>query len=165
MISASPQYETSTKKLMSFLRRNQIVMESASINGVPSLVKFMAGHDFTGNWWSLPQSSRIYNALQRIRNHPDILVCRLLRGRICLVHRFVWAPLLALSSRFSAGALDRVIESHGESGRHSVTVIETPDWAPPSVNGDAAELTSERARAKLFDLIPHAEAVLRILKT
>lgn len=163
MTLVAPQYETSGRKLMQFLRENKVVTESAK-SIVPSMVRFMVGRDFSGSWWSLPQSSRLYNALQPIREHPDVHVCRLVQKRICFVHRSIWAPLLRLSNRLPAGAFDKIVETHEDSGAHSVRVVPTPEWAADDVRAEAASMSDEVARDKLVDLVPRAETLLGHLK-
>ena len=63
-------------------------------------------------------------ALGELGDDPDVLFCRLVRGKVTLVHRVLWAPLAALATTFPAGALDRVIQEHTATGAHRNAEIE-----------------------------------------
>lgn len=148
---------------MAFVREHKIVTESAK-SFVPSVVRFMVGHDYKGNWWSLPKSALIYNALQPIREHPEVHVCRLVRQKVTFLHKDVWAPLICLSERLPAGALDKVVEIHEDTGRHRTEILATPDWAPTEVVAEVRSMTVDQARARLVASLPNGESVLSSLR-
>jgi hypothetical protein len=48
-----------------------------------------------GSWWAHPQSHAIYRALQGVRASRDVMACRLVAGKVTLVHRRLW-PIVSL---------------------------------------------------------------------
>ena len=157
------QYCTSDAQLLNFVTSNQIVAESAKL-GCLTAIGFMVRQEFAGSWWSLPEASRLYNTLQRIRNHPRILVCRLLAGRVTYVHSDSWEPLLALENCLPEGALDRIVERHLRSGKHEVVKVSPAEWAPLETKQRVAhlakkasiELLQERVEPTAWKLVSRA---------
>jgi hypothetical protein len=100
-----------------FVRRHGIVLESAK-GEVPTLAEEIAGGPIRGSWWSHPKGRRIFAATRRVRGSPDVLVCRLLNGKITYVHRQLWPALVRLSNEIGPSRLARVIEMHTAKGAH-----------------------------------------------
>ena len=57
----------------------------------------MAGGPVRGSWWTHSAAHRIYDCLNKITQHPDVLVIRLVRGKITFVHRRLWPDVLAVA--------------------------------------------------------------------
>ena len=120
------------------------MLESA-VGPVPSLAEAVAGEPIRGNWWAHPRSHEIFEVTRAVRDSADVLVCRLVDGKITYVHRRLWAPLLRMADRFPRKRLARVHEEHGRSGRHVVREQKFPTWVPRDVPVAAAKLSEEDA--------------------
>ena len=72
----------------------------AARGSVPSLAEAVAGERIRGSWWGHPKGSEIYRAAQAVCESPDVLVCKLVKGKITYVHRRLWPALVKLASRF-----------------------------------------------------------------
>jgi len=83
-----------------------------------------------------------------IRDSEDVLVCRLIMGKVTFVHRRLWPPLVRAAGHFPSERLSRVREVHTSSGRHATTEIPFPDWVSPSVRAAARSLSEEAALAE-----------------
>src|SRR5215204_117261 len=94
----------SNADLIDFVRSQGMVLESAK-GPIPNLVTRIVGSPVTGNWWAHPQSNAIFNALQEVRESPDVMACRLVNRKVTLVHRRVWPVLLALKSRIASSRI------------------------------------------------------------
>lgn len=147
-------YKTSRGVLLDFVRQHQIVAESAKGLPVPSLVRYMVGTDYAGNWWSLENSSALYNALQDLRDADEVHVCRLAKGKITFVHADSLLALVSLKARFPTGALDKVIEVHQAGGRHQSSVMAVDDWWPKSAACRPTLLSETSAVQQLDALRP-----------
>lgn len=156
-------YNTSQRKLLEFVRTNQIVAESAKGLPVPSLVRYMVGTEYSGGWWSLENSSTIYNALQTLRDREEILVCKLAKGKITLVHEDSHLPLVSLATRFPSSALDRIVEQHEADGRHRTTKIPVGIWWTASRLFIEAPLSEADALQRLDELAPGLSRVVQRL--
>lgn len=140
-----------------FVRTCGIVLESAK-GPVPSLVEFIAGEPIRGNWWSHPRAKEIFRLTRALRDSEAILVCRLIAGKVTLVHQHLWPALLRVGSRLSHGALDRLHERHTASGRHILVETPFPDWASAEASAQAALLTESAAWATIRSCAPGAFA-------
>ncbi len=133
---------------MRFVEEHGIVLASAK-GSAPRLIEHIAGEAISGNWWSHPRANAIYNVLSRVQGHEDVLVCRLVGGKITLVHRRVWAPLVRVAACFPAPALARVSEEHTTTGKHAVHEVPFPEWVPAEVWAASRALSEEDALAAL----------------
>jgi|SRR5690242_463053 len=137
---------------LEFVEREGVVLASAK-GRAPRLIEAILGEPITGNWWSHPRSSFIYNVLSAVCDSPDVLVCRLLDGKITLIHRRLWPALVRVAGRFDAAHLAWVRNEHLPSGRHVNREVAFPAWVPADVSAQAALLGEEEAIASLTPLV------------
>jgi len=57
------------------------------------LVSAVAGK-VKGSWWSHPKGGLIYQIGSALEDHADVLVVKLVEGRVTYVHRVLWPALL-----------------------------------------------------------------------
>ncbi len=127
-----------------FVRKHGVVLESAA-GPVPSLAHAIAGGPIRGSWWSHPRSHEIYAATQAVRAREDILVCRLVAGKVTFVHRRLWPSLVRAASRFPKKHVAQVREVHTSSGRHVVKEVPFPKWVPAEVKTESRRFSLEEA--------------------
>jgi hypothetical protein len=136
------------KQALSFVKINGIVLESGR-GPVPSLAQAIAGKPIRGNWWAHPKGNMIFLCSRAIRNSKDVLVCRLIGGKITYIHRRLWPALLRLADRLDADRLAAIREIHTASGKHKIEVTGFREWIPSDVIQAAAKLTAEEAATLL----------------
>ena len=136
-----------------FVATHGVVLESAS-GPVPSLVAAVVGGPVRGSWWGHPQSHEIFRITRAVRAAPSVLVCRLVRGKITLVHRRLWAAVARIADRLPADRVAKIVEVHTSTGRHRVDRTRFPDWVPPLVLTEAASLSEEEALEALGPGVP-----------
>ena len=132
----------STKKALAFVKEHGVVLVSAK-GPAPKLVDFIAGEAVKGSWWGHPKGTLIFNTLEAVTDSPDLLVCRLVGGKLTLVHKRLWPALLRMADRFPRKSLARVRQEHTASGKHVNTVVPFPKWLPRGLKAavtDAPEL-------------------------
>ena len=132
------------KQARTFVKTHGVVLESAR-GPVPSLAEAVAGGPIRGSWWSHPKGREIFALTQRVRESDDVLVCRLVAGKITFVHRRLWPSLVRAAQRLPRKRLSRVAEVHTRSGRHVTRELAFPKWVPPEVAAAAGHLSQERA--------------------
>lgn len=132
---------------LAFIRNRGVVLEAAQGPG-PSLAGVIAGEPVRGSWWSHPKGREIFAVTRAVRDSDAVLVCRLIRGKITLVHRRMWPALVRVAGRIPSDRLARVREVHTRSGRHVTTEVPFPDWVPSSVRAAARRLSEEAALAE-----------------
>jgi len=59
-------------------------------------IEVLTGEFPRGSWWSHPQANAIYDVLQSVEKHPDLLLAKLLAGKVTFIHRALWPALLAV---------------------------------------------------------------------
>lgn len=133
---------------LDFVRTHGVVLVSGK-GPVPRLVEAIAGEPIHGSWWAHAQGPRILATLQQVVAAPDVLVCRLVDGKITLVHRRVWPALVRLAARFPRERLAQVQEEHTAAGRHATSETPFPRWVPDDVKAQAMALGPEEALATL----------------
>ena len=137
-----------SRQALAFIREHGVVLEAAA-GRVPSLAAAVAGEAIRGSWWSHPKSREIFAVTRAVRESDDVLVCRLIEGKVTFVHRRVWPALVRLANRIPAGRLAQMTEVHTESGRHQLIEVPFPEWVPSSVLAAAEELSEEDALAEV----------------
>ncbi|MEX2151937.1 MAG: hypothetical protein WD825_01285 [Gemmatimonadaceae bacterium] len=149
-----------TTEALAFVRRAGVVLESAR-GPVPSLAETIAGERIRGSYWAHPKGNTIFLRTRSIRKSPDVLVCRLLGGKVTYVHRRLWPALVRMANRIGPDRLAAIREVHTVSGKHRVVSTRYPDWVPPSVRRAAKALDESDAVAELPFAIPSAIPVRR----
>jgi hypothetical protein len=136
-----------TRQAVAFIRKHGVVLEAAR-GPVPSLIEAIAGEEIRGSWWLHPKSRLIFAVTRAIRDSDDVLVCRLVKGKVTLVHRRLWPALVRAAGRLPLEHLAQVREVHTSSGRHVIEAVPFPDWVPSSVRAAARRLSEEAALAE-----------------
>ena len=131
-----------------FVRTHGVVLESGA-GPVPSLANAIAGESIRGSWWGHERSREIFALTRSIRDHADVLVCRLVDGKITYVHRRLWAALVRVAKRFPTRNLARVRERHTASGRHVNEEVVFPEWVSRELAAEASALAEKDALATL----------------
>ena len=142
------------KQALTFVKTNGVVPESGR-GPVPSLAEAIAGELIRGSWWAHPKGKDIFLCSRTIRKSADVLVCRLVGGKVTYVHRRLWPALVRLAEWFDADRLGAIREVHTASGKHKVNITAFPDWVPGEVMRAAAKLPSEEA-SSLLAVVPAA---------
>jgi hypothetical protein len=63
---------------------------------LPCLCTMLAGEPVSGSWWAHPDAATIYSMLTTLTAHPDVLVAKLIKGKVTFVHRRLWPAVLAV---------------------------------------------------------------------
>jgi hypothetical protein len=136
-----------SRQALAFIRKHGVVLEAAQ-GPVPSLADVIAGVPIRGNWWSHPKGHVIFAVTRAVRANNEILVCRLIQGKVTFAHRRIWPALVRVAARFPLEHLSQICEVHTSSGRHVTKEVPFPDWVPSSVRAAAGNLSEEAALAE-----------------
>ena len=145
-----------TPQALAFVKRHGIILESAR-GPVPSLAAKVAGEPMRGGWWSHPKGHEIFLLSRAIRESPEVLVCRVVGGKVTYVHRNLWPALVLLAGRFSKKNLAAIKEVHTPAGKHKLLTTPFPDWVPKEVLRAANELTKQQAASQLAVILDERE--------
>ncbi len=124
-------------------------MLTAARGPVPNLVQAIAGEAIRGSWWAHPSSHQIYRVLGGAYDSGQVLVCRLVGGKVTMVHRRLWPALVRVSGRLPKGGLAAIREEHTARGSHRVVRTPFPRWVPKQVVMQARRLNEVEAISNL----------------
>ena len=141
------------EEALAFVRQHGVVLASAK-GAAPRLTEAIVGEGIRGSWWAHPRSHHIYAILGGVTDSDQALVCRLIDGKVTLVHRRLWPSLVRLASRFAPEQLAQVREEHTPSGRHASRVVPFPRWVPPEVLAHASSIDEQQALAAFGAWVP-----------
>lgn len=142
----------SPKEAIAFVKRHGVVLEAAR-GPVPSLAEAITGGPFRGSWWGHAKGRIIFRATQAVSESPEVLVCKLINGKVTYVHRRIWPALVKLAPRLRKSQLAKVWQEHTESGTHVSKRIDFPAWVPREVVKEAAALSTAQAEQVLSGLL------------
>lgn len=137
---------------MAFVRRHGIVLVSAK-GPAPRLTEAIAGEPIKGSWWGHSKGHQIFAMLQKLEDSPDILVCRLIAGRVTFVHRRLWPAIVKLADHFQPDQIAQIRQEHTASGKHVNHLTAYPTWVPAEILEQAKRLSTQEAEALLKDYI------------
>jgi hypothetical protein len=141
---------SSSEGALAFVDEHGVVLESGR-GPVPSLADAIAGEAIRGTWWKHPKGRAIFRATRAVRDSDDVLVCRLLGGKITYVHRRLWPALVRLADEVGPVRLDAIREEHTTSGVHRLVRMAFPAWVPADVMTAAKKLSQVEARKQCGD--------------
>ena len=127
-----------------FVEKHGVVFVAAK-GRLPRLVEAILGEPIRGSWWAHPRSHAIFAVLQQVAESADLLVCRLVDGKVTLVHRRLWPALVRLQRRFTRQQLAQIREEHTPLGKHVNRTVEFPVWVPERVRTAARGLSTQQA--------------------
>jgi hypothetical protein len=133
---------------ISFIEEHGVVLASAK-GPVPRLTETIVNEPIKGSWWAHPKSHQIFAILQAIADSEDVLVCRLVNGKITFIHRRLWPAVVRAAKRFPAAQTAQVHEEHTASGRHVTREVQFPQWVPAEVMDQAKGMSEEEAISAL----------------
>jgi hypothetical protein len=140
------------KEALAWVKECGVAVESARAS-VPSLAQVVAGERIRGSWWTHPKGNDIFLLSRAVRSSPDVLVCRLVDGKITYIHRRLWPALVRLADRFSKRRLAAVKEAHTPAGKHKLLITPFPEWVPKEVLGIAKKLPEKEVASQLTFLL------------
>lgn len=128
------------KEVLAFVKLHGVVLQAAH-GPVPSLAETIAGGRIRGSWWGHPKGREIFSAAATIADHSDVLVCKLIEGKVTYIHRRLWPALVKLADRFRKDQLARVRDEHTASGAHRSRSEPFPDWVPADAVREAEAMS------------------------
>lgn len=69
---------------------------------LPSVSALVAGEPVRGSWWVHPVGKEIFRAANALEDDADVLVAKLVSGKVTFVHRRLWPALAAVGKERAA---------------------------------------------------------------
>ena len=121
-----------------------MVLESAK-GPIPNLAEAVVGEPIRGSYWGHARGDEIFGLTRVIRGSKEILVCRLVKGKVTYVHARLWPALVRLQESLGPDRLSAIREVHSSTGKHELILTPFPDWVPAGVSEQAKRLTVAEA--------------------
>jgi len=137
-----------TDQAKAFVLKHGVVLVSGK-GPVPRLAEAIVSEPIRGSWWSHPKSHEIFAVLQAVVESDDVLVCRLVEGKMTLIHRRLWPALARVAKRFPKSQVAQVRQEHSAAGRHVNKEVPFPKWVPVEVGDKAKGISEEEALGAL----------------
>jgi len=151
-IARRAEADVTPQEAADFVKHHGVVLQAAR-GPVPSLAEAIAGGPIRGSWWGHPKGHDIFRATEAICDNSDVLVCKLLDGKVTYVHRRLWPALVKLAPRFSRAQLAKVWSEHTPGGTHRARRKAFPTWVPREVRREAEALTVSEAERLLSPVL------------
>jgi len=132
------------REAIEFIRTHGIVLMAAR-GPVESLAEAIAGGPVRGSWWGHPKSGLMFRVFEAVRASDEVLVCRLVGGKVTFVHERLWPALVRLADRLPRTGLAAVREEHTAGGAHRAVAVPFPRWVPKRTIDFAKRLSEEQA--------------------
>jgi len=99
--------KTSESLLAQLNERGLLLQQDKTL---PNVVSTLAGESVRGSWWTHPRAHTIYNCLIDLAGRPDVLVTKLVSGKVTFVHRRLWPAVLAVATSHEPWQFERLTE-------------------------------------------------------
>ena len=128
---------------------------------LPSVCTLITGAPLRGSWWSHPLAQTIFRINEQLEDHPDVIITKLLSGKVTFVHRDLWPEIVSIGTArepwqvkglpASAQVLLKTVEKRGVLRTDQMGQTISPDTVK-NKPGDAARELERR-------LLIHAEQI------
>jgi hypothetical protein len=65
---------------------------------LPNVCTVITGERMKGSWWSHRLAQTIFQVNEQLEDHPDLLITKLLAGKVTFVHRQLWSELFVVAA-------------------------------------------------------------------
>ena len=131
-----------------FVEQHGVVLEGGR-GPRPNLAEAAVGEPVRDSWWGHKKGRAIFRATRTVRDCGEVLICRLVGGKITYVHRRLCPAIVRLANSLDKKTLAALREEHTPSGAHRVRTIPFPRWVPPEVRQAAENISEEEAHLQL----------------
>ncbi len=83
-----------TEQVLAELRRWGVLL--LADQRLPSVTTLVAGEPVQGSWWGHAKGHEIFAVSEALEDHQDVLLCKLIAGKVTFVHRDRWGDLFAV---------------------------------------------------------------------
>lgn len=63
---------------------------------LPNVCQIVTGQTMKGSWWSHPQAHTIFAVNEFLADHSDVLLTKLISGKVTFLHRRLWPHIYAI---------------------------------------------------------------------
>ena len=79
-----------------FRRLEKLGLLLVSDSSFPSVYQLIAGDERKGSWWANDHAHTIFAVNEKLEDHPDVMVMKLISGKVTFVHRALWPYIYSI---------------------------------------------------------------------
>ena len=87
-------YREQFNKVFAQLRNNGLLLVSDT--DFPNVATIITGERIRGSWWGHKRAHAIFNVAEMLEDHPDVLIMKLISGKVTFVHRELWNRIYSI---------------------------------------------------------------------
>ena len=87
---------------------------------LPNVCALVAGAPVRGSWWAHPRSHEIFRVNCELAEHPDVLVSKLISGKVTYLHRTLWPAIVTIGRARESWQLQRL----SQDARHLLAEVD-----------------------------------------
>src|SRR3982074_116519 len=80
-------------RVFACLKKHGLLLQTDT--NLPNVCGLVTGAPVRGSWWAHPRSHDIFRVNCELADHPDVLVAKLVSGKITYIHRALWQAVIA----------------------------------------------------------------------
>jgi hypothetical protein len=79
-----------------FVQLEKLGLLLLSDSSLPSVSGIVSGEKIRGSWWSHKSGRAIFAVSERLEDHPDVMVMKLVSEKVTFVHRKLWGKIYSI---------------------------------------------------------------------
>jgi hypothetical protein len=114
---------------------------------LPSVASLVSGEPIRGSWWSHPAAQVIFQINEQLEDHEDVLIAKLVSGKVTFVHRNIWSEVIAIGRAREPWQLKnlstpvrKLLEQVEEAGSLTTTEVDWPSKSKMKLGDAVREL-------------------------
>jgi hypothetical protein len=129
------------QKVLRELKRHGVLLQIDA--RLPNVCALVAGAPVRGSWWAHPKSHEIFHVNSALADHPDVLVVKLISGKLTYVERALWPCVAAIGKAREAWQVKNI-------SRGARELLKEVDRAPVKTDRRLAKAASELEKSLLI---------------
>ena len=123
---------------------------------LPNVTHLVAGEKVRGSWWSHKRAHAIFGVAELLEDHPDVLIIKLISGKVTFVHRKLWNRIYSIGVAREEWQLKRL----STNAKALLKATDATGWLQTDKLGkEFGTKPGETARELELRLLIHAEQV------
>lgn len=74
----------------------------------PSITTLVVGDSVPGSWWTHPAAREVFRLSCALRDHPDVLMVKLISGKVTAIHRPLWPAIVSIGTAREPWQMDKL---------------------------------------------------------
>jgi hypothetical protein len=139
---------------------------------LPSVCSIITGEPMRGSWWSHPLAQTIFQVNERLEDHPDVTITKLISGKVTFVHRKFWGELLSIGTardpwqlKDLSPAAKALLKEIDKQGLIRTDQIALSNFTPKPKPGDVARELERKLLIHADQIHTESGAHAKILET